>query len=108
RLCYSAENPIADASKLYWMFFRTEQSGLWGIFITLLVYIMIFIISFSVLYLYFLRLHKESWVLDMFQRISCHEELFNIPYDLEISNQELSHIVRKSEQWRGINGERRK
>ncbi|KAM8966957.1 uncharacterized protein RCH25_025618 [Pelodytes ibericus] len=108
RLSYSAENPIADAAKLYWVFYRTEQSGLPGILITLLVYTMIFIISFSVLYLYFLRVHKESWILDVFQRISCNEEVFPVPYDLEISNQELSQIVRKSEQWRGINGERRK
>ncbi|XP_053323816.1 uncharacterized protein LOC128497678 [Spea bombifrons] len=108
RLSYSAEKPIGDAAKLYWIFYRTEQSGTPGIFITMLVYIMIFIISFSVLYLYLLRLHKESWILDVFQRISCNEELFYVPCDLEISNQEMSQIVQKAEQWRGINGERRK
>ncbi|XP_073488895.1 uncharacterized protein [Aquarana catesbeiana] len=108
RLSYSAEKPIADAAKLYWHFFQTEKYGTPGILITLLIYIMIFIISSSVLYLYFLRIHKESWILDVFQRISCEEAVCPIPYDLEISNQELSHIVRKAEQWRGINGERRK
>ncbi|KAM4705019.1 uncharacterized protein WCC33_009853 [Rhinophrynus dorsalis] len=108
RLAYSTENPIADAAKLYWIFYRAEQSGIPGIFITLLIYTMIFIISCSVLYIYFLRIHKESWILDVFQRISCDEEICHVPYDLEISNQELSHIVRKAERWRGINGERRK
>ncbi|XP_068092985.1 uncharacterized protein [Hyperolius riggenbachi] len=108
RLSYSAERPIADAAKLYWYFFRTDQSGTPGILITLLIYTMIFIISSSVLYIYFLRIHKESWILDVFQRISCDEGLSPMPYDLEISNQELSQIIRKAEQWRGINGERRK
>ncbi|KAM5158239.1 uncharacterized protein ACMZJ9_009506 [Mantella aurantiaca] len=108
RLSYSAEKPIADAAKLYWCFFRTEQYGTPGILITLLIYTMIFIISSSVLYLYFLRIHKESWILDIFQRISCEEAVCPVPYDLEISIQELSQIVRKAEQWRGINGERRK
>ncbi|XP_075128079.1 uncharacterized protein LOC142201153 [Leptodactylus fuscus] len=55
-----------------------------------------------------LRIHKESWILDVFQRITCDEGVCHVPCDLEISNQELSHIVRKAEQWRGINGERRK
>ncbi|KAE8597890.1 hypothetical protein XENTR_v10016639 [Xenopus tropicalis] len=108
RLAYSTENPIADAAKLYWIFYRATQSGVPGIFITLLIYIMLFIISFSILYLYFLRLHKESWILDVFQRITCDEEVFHLPYDLEMSNQELSHIVRKAEKWRGFSGERRK
>ncbi|XP_072269459.1 uncharacterized protein [Pyxicephalus adspersus] len=108
RLSYSAEKPIADAAKLYWHFFRAEQSGTPGILITLLIYTMIFIISSSVLYLFLLRIHKEGWILDVFQRISCEEAICPVPYDLEISNQELSQIVRKAEQWRGINGERRK
>lgn len=56
----------------------------------------------------FLRLHNDSWILDAFQRIHSEEAKFFIPYDLEISNQELSHIVKKCEQWRGLNGERRK
>lgn len=54
------------------------------------------------------RLHSDSWILDAFQRIHSEEITFFIPYDLEISNQELSYIVKRAEQWRGINGERRK
>ncbi|XP_029448538.1 uncharacterized protein LOC115086185 [Rhinatrema bivittatum] len=108
RLSYSADNPIADAAKLYWLFYRTQQSGIPGILITMLLYTVITIISFSTLYVYLLRLHAESWVMDVFQRIHSEEDKFYVPYDLEISNQELSYIVRKAEQWRGINGERRK
>ncbi|XP_043848828.1 uncharacterized protein LOC122746851, partial [Dromiciops gliroides] len=108
RLTYDGETPVADAAKLYWSFIRTKQSGIPGAVITLLVYLLLFIISWAVLYLYCLRLHNDSWILDTFQRIHSDEGMFFIPYDLEISNQELSYIVKKAEQWRGINGERRK
>lgn len=56
----------------------------------------------------FLRVCSDSWVLDAFQRIHSEESKFFLPHDLELSNQELSHIVKRSAQWRGIHGERRK
>ena len=31
-----------------------------------------------------------------------------MPYDLEVSNEELNYICRKAEQWRGEEGERKK
>ncbi|XP_034615450.1 orofacial cleft 1 candidate gene 1 protein [Trachemys scripta elegans] len=108
RLTYRAEKPIADAAKLYWLFSRTEQSGIPGALITMMLYTILFIISSTVLSLYFLRLHNEGWLLDVFKRTHSDEGTFFIPLDLEISNQELSYIMKKAEQWRGINGERRK
>lgn len=47
-------------------------------------------------------------MLDVFQRVQSEEARFFVPLDMEVSNQELSYIVKKAEQWRGINGERRK
>lgn len=47
-------------------------------------------------------------MLDVFQRLTAKEGIFFLPQDLELSNQELSYIVKKAEQWRGFNGERRK
>ncbi|VFV24528.1 Hypothetical predicted protein [Lynx pardinus] len=108
RLTQNGETPVADAAKLYWVFVRTMQSGILGVMLTVLIYILLFIISSLILYLYCLRLHNDSWILDVFQRIHSEETKFFIPYDLEISNQELSYIVKRSEQWRGINGDRRK
>ncbi|XP_021574984.1 uncharacterized protein LOC103274104 [Carlito syrichta] len=108
RLTHTEETPIADAAKLYWMFVRTMKPGIFGVVITLLLYILLFIISSLILYLYCLRLYSDSWISDTFQRIHSEETKFFMPYDLEISNQELSYIVKRSEQWRGINGERRK
>nr|XP_047928044.1 uncharacterized protein LOC106034898 isoform X4 [Anser cygnoides] len=107
RLANSVEKPIADAAKLYWVFLRTEESGILGALITVMLYTVLFIISSTVLYLYFLRLHNEGWLLDLFQRIHGEEGAFFIPLDLEISSQELSYIMKRAEQWRGIKGERR-
>ena len=41
-------------------------------------------------------------------RLHAPEADFFVPFDLEISNQELSFICSKAEQWRGEEGERRK
>ncbi|XP_055786366.1 uncharacterized protein ofcc1 [Salvelinus fontinalis] len=108
RLSYSAESPVADAAKLYWHFYRTDQSGAAGVVITLFLYAILFLLSTTILYLYFLRLHNEGRMLDIFQRLSVTEGSFFVPRDLEVSNQELDYIIQKAEQWRGFNGERRK
>ncbi|KFO33779.1 Orofacial cleft 1 candidate gene 1 protein [Fukomys damarensis] len=108
RLTRNGEAPIADAAKLYWVFVRTQQSQSLAVMITTLLYIFLFIISSLILYMYCLRLHSDSWILDAFQRVHSEETKFFVPYDLEISNQELSYIVKRSEQWRGVGGERRK
>ncbi|XP_017664146.1 PREDICTED: uncharacterized protein LOC108494298 isoform X3 [Lepidothrix coronata] len=103
----SVDKPIADAAKLSWVFLRAEESGVPGALITVMLYTVLFMISSTVLYLYFLRLHSEGWLLDVFQRIHGEEGTFFIPLDLEISSQELSYIMKRAEQWRGVNGERR-
>ncbi|XP_050954770.1 uncharacterized protein ofcc1 [Labeo rohita] len=108
RLSYSAEEPLADAAKLYWHFFRTEQSGTAGNIITLFLYGFHCILSFTFIYVYFLRLHNDGRLLDIYQRLHSTEGAFFVPHDMEVSNQELNYIVKKAEQWRGFNGERRK
>ncbi|XP_053343376.1 uncharacterized protein ofcc1 [Clarias gariepinus] len=107
-LSYSADRPVADATKLYWHFHHLEQSGIAGILITLFLYTVLFILSFTMFYMYFLRLHNDGRMLDVYLRLHSPERAFFIPDDCEVSNQELSFIVKKAEQWRGFNGERRK
>ncbi|XP_035174989.1 orofacial cleft 1 candidate gene 1 protein [Oxyura jamaicensis] len=107
RLANTVEKPVADAAKLYWVFLRTEESGVLGALITVMLYTVLFIISSTVLYLYLVRLHNEGWLLDLYQRIHGEEGAFFVPLDLEISSQELSYIMKRAEQWRGIKGERR-
>jgi hypothetical protein len=100
--------PIADAAKLYWHFFRLEGNGLAGIFLTLFVYFFIMFVAVACLYMYFLKLHMNGRMLDIYHRLHGSEDDFFVPYDLELSNEELSYIVQKAEQWRGQEGERRK
>ncbi|VDI72896.1 Hypothetical predicted protein [Mytilus galloprovincialis] len=103
-----AVNPEADFMKLYWHFERAEGSGLAGIFITSFLYLFIMFMTASIIYMYFLRLHNNGRMLDVYWRLHGAEDNFFNPYDLEVSNQELNYIVKKSEAWRGEEGERRK
>uniref|UniRef100_A0A3Q1IUV5 Uncharacterized protein n=1 Tax=Anabas testudineus TaxID=64144 RepID=A0A3Q1IUV5_ANATE len=108
RLAYSPDMPVGDAAKLYWHFFRVDQSGAAGVIITIFLYAVLFLLSITVLSIYLLRLHNDGRMLDVFQRLTAKEGMYFVPEDLELSNQELSYIVKKAEQWRGFNGERRK
>ncbi|XP_041824344.1 uncharacterized protein ofcc1 [Melanotaenia boesemani] len=108
RLAYSPDVPVGDAAKLYWHFYRADQSGAAGVILTLFLYTVHFLLSTTILYIYFLRFHNNGHMLDIFQRLTAKEGMYFLPQDLEISNQELSYIVKKAEQWRGFNGERRK
>lgn len=54
------------------------------------------------------RFHNDGRMLDVFQRLTAADGTYFLPHDLELSNQELSYVVRKAEQWRGFSGERRK
>lgn len=68
----SAINPIGDFAKLYWHFYRSQGSGLAGIFITLFLYTCIAFIVSSILYMYFLRWGSY---LHLCQQPSCKETL---------------------------------
>ncbi|ELU07382.1 hypothetical protein CAPTEDRAFT_226170 [Capitella teleta] len=100
--------PIGDCAKLYWHFYRAEGSGLAGIFITLFLYVFTCFATGCFLYMYFLRLHNNGRMLDIYWRLHGDEDMFFVPYDLEMSNQELAFVAKKAEQWRGEDGERRK
>ncbi|XP_047424717.1 uncharacterized protein ofcc1 [Mugil cephalus] len=108
RLAYSPDTPVGDAAKLYWHFYRADQSGAAGVIITLFLYAVLFLLSITILSIYLLRFHNDGRMLDVFQRLTAKEGTYFLPHDLELSNQELSYIVKKAEQWRGFNGERRK
>ncbi|XP_074478828.1 uncharacterized protein ofcc1 [Sebastes fasciatus] len=108
RLAYSPDTPVGDAAKLYWHFYRVDQSGAAGVIITLFLYAVIFLLSITILSINILRFHNDGRMLDVFQRLTAREGTYFLPQDLELSNQELSYVVKKAEQWRGFNGERRK
>ena len=100
--------PIGDAYKLYWHFDRYEKNGIIGIFITVFLYVVTVFTASTILYMYFLRVHNSGRLLDVYHRLNGREDQFFVPYDLELSLEELTYICRKAEQWRGEEGERRK
>ncbi|XP_038052469.1 uncharacterized protein LOC119725181 [Patiria miniata] len=104
----AGDEPIADAAKLYYLFQQTHGTGLMGILMTVPIYLFLMFFAAVVFYMYFLRLHNNGRMLDIFHRLHAKQEEFFLPYDLEISNQELAYICKKAEQWRGEEGERRK
>ncbi|XP_077967584.1 uncharacterized protein LOC144421905 [Styela clava] len=108
RYQFSASQPIGDAYKLYWHFLRIQGSGVIGVPLTVYLYVLLMFTSIVVLYLYFLKLHNNGRMLDIFHRLHGEEGIFFVPFDLEVSIQELGYIVKKAEQWRGADGERRK
>ena len=48
-------DPIGDFAKLYWHFYRSQGSGVAGIFIPLFLYTCTAFMTSSILYMYFLR-----------------------------------------------------
>lgn len=100
--------PTADFAKLWYHFYRVEGSGLGGVFITAFLYLGFAFIVGAFLYMYFLRLHNNGRLLDIYWRLRGKEHDFFIPYDLELSNQELHYIIEKAEAYRGEEGERMK
>ena len=100
--------PTADATKLYWHFDQLEGSGAVGIFLTLFLYTFTTFTVLSCFYMYFLRVHMNGRLIDIYHRLKSPEDKFFLPHDMEISNEELGYVCRKAEQWRGAEGERRK
>ncbi|XP_067943495.1 uncharacterized protein [Watersipora subatra] len=103
-----ANSASADFSKLYWLFVRTEGTGLGGIFITICIYMFTAFISGSLIYMYFLRGYNNGRMIDVYWRLHSPSNMIYMPYDLEISFPELDSICKKAELWRGEEGERRK
>jgi len=100
--------PIGDAFKLYWHFYRIEGSGVVGIPLTIFLYAVIVFTSLVFTYIYFLKLHNNGRIQDVYHRLHAPEEELFTPHDMELSNEQLSFIINKCEMWRGNEGERRK
>jgi len=105
-------DPIGDAYLLFFHFSRFYGNGVVTLFIaisiTLFLYAASVICGCIIVYLYFMRLHNNGRMMDIYWRLHEPEAKFFMPYDLELSNEELGYICRKAEKWRGQEGEQRK
>ena len=102
------DEPTADVTKLYWHFVRVEGNGVVGIFLLLFIYFFMTFVTVASYYMYFLRVHMNGRLLDIYNRLKSPSEKMFMPHDMEISNEELGYICHKAEQWRGEEGERKK
>jgi len=104
--------PIGDAFKLYWHFNRNYSNSAITLYVSISMTVFLYIVAaFSVgalWYMFFIRLHNNGRMMDVYWRLHGTEEEFFLPYDLEVSNEELNYLCHKAEQWRGEEGERRK
>lgn len=88
---------IGDVFKFYWYFFWFDGNGVVGIVLIIFLYVVIFFMVLFVLYMYFLCLYNNGWLMDVYYCFYVREDEFFIFYDLEIFNVELSYVVKKVE-----------
>ena len=99
--------PRADGAKLYWHVYHVESTGLAGIFIMLFIYVFTCFMTCALLCMYFIRFHNNGRMVDIYGHLHGDEDISVVPYDLEVSHQELAYIVKKAKQVRGVEGESR-
>jgi len=97
-----------DAFKLYVRFRTDEGSGVIGVFLTLFVYVVLFLLAAFLLYVYLLRLHLDGRMLDLYRRLHAPERAFLVPDDFEVSAEELVSIIEAARGWRGAHEEKQR
>ena len=97
--------PMVDGAKLYWHFYHVESTGLAGIFIMIFIYVFTCFMACALLCMYFNRFHNNGRMVDIYWHLHGDEDISVVPYDLEVSHQELAYIVKKAKQVPGVEGE---
>ena len=100
---YDGVTPVGDAFKLYWHFENSDDGGLPGVFITVFIYLVIMFVCAVITYVYLLRLHLNSTILDLYVRLTAAPEETFVPYDNELSIFELggSFLLGRRVLWGG-------
>ena len=86
------EGIVGDAFKLYEVFDRKENNGLVGAFLTVFIYFFISFLSGVIFYMYYLRIHLNGRLLDVFVRLTGKDEHFFVPHDVEVRSCQIFHI----------------
>lgn len=92
------------------LFMQTHQYGDYFTYIIIfLVYVCCVVGCIVSTFLFTMALHLNGILQDSYWRIMIvNEDTCHVPEDLEVSAEELDHILDHAEKWRGKNGERRK
>ena len=97
-----------DFAKLWERARADEGSGVSGMFITVIIYVVMTAMSLYFYYEYLVHNHRGGRILDIWRRISASDTEFFIPNDYEISLEELKVICAKANRWIGADGSKRK
>jgi hypothetical protein len=97
-----------DPFRLYNYFQTAENNGVVGILLTTFIYAGLIGFCSFVFYNYFLLLHMNGCLLDIFTRLNAPETHFFIPHDGEVSKRYLEWVCYKAKNYRSLNGDSRK
>ena len=97
-----------DTYRLYNYFEEREGNGVIGLMMTLFLYIGTIGVCMFFFYNYFLFVHMNGRLLDMYLRINSEEKAFFIPNDSEVSRQYVEWVCYKARNYRSIYGDSRK
>ena len=97
-----------DPFRLYNYFETAEGNGVVGILLTVFLYAGMMGFCGFVFYNYFLFIHMNGRLLDIYMRLNGPESRFFIPHDGEVSKRYLEWVCFKARNYRSINGDSRK
>lgn len=84
-----------------------DSSRIMGYFYTLVIYAIVIIASGFCSYGYFLFIHMNGRMLDVYRRLHSIRDSFFVPHDFEVSDAELQTICNGAKRYRGNSGEQR-
>lgn len=97
-----------DMFKLYNMFVLQDGSGLIGIFVSVVILLVLFLLSVGIFYLYLLRIHMNGRMLDVHYRLNNGSRYFYTPNDMEVSLATLQWVVEAAKIWSDRKGTKMK
>jgi hypothetical protein len=97
-----------DPFRMYNYFERAEGNGVVGALLTIFLYAGLTGLCVFIFYNYFLFLHMNGRLLDIYMRLNGGEERFFVPHDGEVSKRYLEWVCYKAKNYHSMNGDTRK
>lgn len=104
----AGERCTVEAYRLWFHFRFNEGDGSIAPVIIVIIYVGMLAIFAVTVYTYFLNIHGGGRILDLYRRLTCKEGTLFMPFDVEVSPQELLLVIQASRRWRGQDGGRRR
>jgi hypothetical protein len=104
----AGERCSVDALRLWFHFRFNEGNGNIAPVVIVIIYAGMLCLMLVILYTYFLNIHADGRILDLYRRLTCKEGTLFLPLDVEVSPQELLAIISAARRWRGHGGGRRR